>query len=285
MATTPHPIRLSTLGATLIALALATPFLCFAQAAASKTAPSLAKFAGTWKENESKRTLGPSVTLKFRLDAKGNLEELRGADARPLVQSVRFDGKPYTIDASNNRIAWKQIDKNHFERKLFEGDKLLTTRDIQVSDDAKTLSEATTRMLADGKKDVVTMKFRRTKGDAQGLAGIWQAVSYHSTAPTQWKYEAMADHLMVTEDTGVTFMVAPDGKPVAVTGPGVISGTMVALKVISPQTIEMAQSREGVPTGKVTATLSADGKVMTLSEVNLAPNASREPSVIVVEKQ
>lgn len=276
-------IQFPNFGARVIALVLTTSFLCFGQV--SKTSPSLGKFAGTWREDESKRTFGPTETLKFRLDAKGNLEELRGAEARPLVQPVRFDGKPHTIDASNNTIAWKQIDKNHFERKLFENAKLLTTREIQVSDSGKTLTEETTRTLLDGKKNVTTIKFHRAKGEGPGLAGIWQAESYHSTVPTRWKYEVMGDRLKMMDATGVTFTLAPDDKPVEVTGPAVISGTMAALKQTSPDKMELAESRQGVPTGRITITLSADEKVLTMSAINLAPNASRDPSVTVFEKQ
>jgi hypothetical protein len=277
--------RLSIFGARLVMLALATFFGCFAQAPASKAAPSLGKFAGTWKENESKLKMSPSNTLKFRRDAQGNLEELRGSDARPLIQPVRFDGKPYAVDGSKNTIIWKQIDKNRFERTIYENGKLLTTRRIQISDDGKTLTEDTERTLVDGKKAVTTIQFRRTTGEAQGLAAIWQAVSLHSTIPNQVTYEAMGDSLRVSTNQGVVYTAPLDGKPVAVTGPAVISGTMVALKLIDSQTMEIAQSREGVSTGKTTIAISANGKVMTTTTVNLAPNASREPSVTVFEKQ
>jgi len=272
-------IRFSHIGSRVLALTLVTSFLCFAQA------PSLGKFAGTWTEDESKRSFGSTETLKFRADAKGNLEELRGADARPLVQPVHFDGKPYTIDASTNSIAWKQIDKTHFERKLYDNGKLLNTREIQLSDDGKTLTEVTTRTLNEGKKQVITIKFHRTKGDGQGLAGIWQAESYHSTVPTQWKYSMMGDQLMMVDNTDVTLMLAPDGKPTDVKGPAVISGTMAALKPVSSDKLEIAESRQGVATTKLTLTLSGDGRVLTISAINLAPNASPEPSVTVFKKQ
>ena len=272
-------IRFSQMGSGVLALTLVTSFLCFAQA------PPLGKFAGTWTEDESKRTFGSTETLKFRTDAKGNLQELRGADARPLVQPVHFDGKPYTIDASTNSIAWKQIDKTHFERKLFDNGKLLNTREIQLSDDDKSLTEVTTRTLDDGKKQVITIKFHRTKGDGQGLAGIWQAESYHSTVPTQWKYSMMGDQLMMVDNTGVTLMLSPDGKPMDVKGSAIISGTMAALKPVSSDKLEITQSRQGVTTGKVTLTLSGDGKVLTTSAVNLAPNVSAAPSVTVFKKQ
>ena len=272
-------IRFSHIGSRVLALTLVTSSLCFAQA------PSLGKFVGTWTEDESKRSFGATETLKFRADAKGNLEELRGADARPLVQPIHFDGKPYTIDASPNSIAWKQSDKTHFERQLFENGKLLTTREIQLSDDGKALTEVTTRTLDGGKKQVITTKYHRTKAEGSGLAGIWQAEAYHSTVPTQWKYSMKGDQLMMVDNTGVTIMLAPDGKPTDVTGPAVISGTMAALKPVSSDKLEIDQSRQGVATGKLTLTLSGDGKVLTMSAVNLAPNASSEPSVSVFMKQ
>jgi hypothetical protein len=280
-----HSERLSIFCARVITLALAASFVCFAQAPVSKAAPSLGKFTGTWKEDESKLKISPSDTLKFRRDAQGNLEELRGSEARPLVQPVRFDGKPYSVDGSKNTIVWKQIDKNHFERTIFEDGKLVTTRRIQISDDGKTLTQETERTLVDGKKDVATEGFRRTTGEAQGLAAIWQLVSYHSTIPLQVTFEAMGDRLKVSVNDGRGYTAGLDGKPVARTGPAVISGSMVALKLIDAQTIEEAQSREGVPTGKATMTISADGKTMTRTDVNLAPNASREPSVTVFQKQ
>lgn len=277
-----HTLRIARflhIGSKLLALTLVTSSLCFAQA------PSLGRFAGTWTEDESKRSFGSTETLKFRADAKGNLEELRGADAKPLVQPIHFDEKPYTIDASTNSIAWKQIDKTHFERKLFDNGKLLTTREIQLSDDGKTLTEETSRTLNGGKKQVITIKFHRTKGEGQGLAGIWQADSYHSTVPTQWQYSMMGDQLMMVDSTGVTLMLSPDGKPSDVKGPAVISGTMASLKPVSSDKLEMTQSRQGVTTGKITLTLSGDGKMLTMSAVNLAPNASPQPSVTVFKKQ
>lgn len=156
---------------------------------------------------------------------------------------------------------------------------------IQLSDDAKTLTEETTRTLNGGKKQVITIRFHRAKGEGQGLAGIWQADSYHSTVPAQWKYSMMGDQLMMVDSTGVTLMLSPNGKPTEVKGPAVISGTMAALKPVSSDKLEMAQSRQGVTTAKVTFTLSDGGKVLTLSAVNLAPNASAAPSVTVFKKQ
>jgi hypothetical protein len=61
---------------------------------------------------------------------------------------------------------------------------------------------------------------------------------------------------------------------------------MIALKQVAAQTIETAETKgRAVPTTKGTISISADGKVMTLTEVDMASGASREPSVTVLEKQ
>jgi hypothetical protein len=193
--------------------------------------------------------------------------------------------KAYPIDGSKNTIAWKQIDKNKFERQIFESDKLIATRRIQISADGKTLTEDTDRPLADGKPSITTIVFRRTSGDAQGLVGIWKPESMHSTVASQIKYEAVGTgRLKGSSDQGVTFTLALDGKPVAVTGPAVISGTMVAGKQIDGHTLELTNSREGVPTAKSITVISGDGKVVTVTTTNLGA-ASAEASVAVFEKQ
>jgi hypothetical protein len=89
----------------------------------------------------------------------------------------------------------------------------------------------------------------------------------------------------VSTNEGVTYTVAVDGKPVPVTGPTVITGTMVAFKQIDALTLESAQSRYGVPTFKSTIVMSGDGKVMTVTTADLAASASGDPSVTVYEKQ
>jgi hypothetical protein len=200
------------------------------------------------------------------------------------VQPVRFDGKTYSVDASKNTILWKQIHRNHFERTIFESGKLIATRRIQISADGKTLMEDNEQTLVDGKEAVTTRQFRWMI-EAEGLVATWRAVSYHSTIPNQVTYEAVGDRLKVSTDNGQVYAAALDGKPLAVTGPAIISVTMTGLKLIEAQTLEAAQSREGVPTAKATITISADGKVMTVTAVNLAPNANRDPSVTVFEKQ
>ena len=83
---------------------------CLAQSAAagqSASAPVIGRFVGMWKEDVSKRKVGALPNLRFERNAKGELEELRGPEVRPVVQAVVFDGKPHPINGGN-QIIWKQ---------------------------------------------------------------------------------------------------------------------------------------------------------------------------------
>jgi hypothetical protein len=214
------------------------------------------------------------------------LEELRGPEARPLVQPVNFDGKPYQVDNSKNSLTWKQQDASHFERTISGNGKLIATRRIQISTDGKTLTEVTERKIPDGKDLVATVVFKRSSGDPQGLVGIWKPESVHTSEPGEVKYEAIGTNgLRATGRGGFTQIMTLDGKPTPVTGPAVISGTMIAAKIVNDRTIETTGSREGVVTGKGTLVISTDGKTMTSTFTSLGPNAGSAPGVVVYEKQ
>ena len=275
--------RLPIFGARMISLALLSSMLCLAE---STPAIVIAKFVGTWKENEAKRKLGSGLALRFRHTANEQLEELRGPEARPVAQPVNFDGKPYKLDNSKNTIVWKQQDATHFERTISENGNLITTRRIQISADGKTLTEVTERKIPGGKDLVATVVFKRSSGDQQGLVGIWKPESVHTSEPSQVTHEAVGSNgLRITSRGGFTQTLTFDGKPTPVTGPAVIPGTMIAAKIVNDRTIETASSREGVVTGKATLVISADGKTMTSTFTSLGPNAGSEPGVVVYEKQ
>ncbi len=270
--------RLPIFGARMISLALLSSMLCLAE---STPAIVIAKFVGTWKENEAKRKLGSGLALRFRRTANEQLEELRGPEARPVAQPVNFDGKPYKLDNSKNTIVWKQQDATHFERTISDDGNLISTRRIQISADGKTLTEVTERKIPGGKDLVATVVFKRSSGDQQGLVGIWKPESVHTSEPMQVKHEALGTNgLRITGAGRVSQTLTFDGKPTPVTGPTVIPGAMIAARIVNDRTIETTSSREGVVTGKGTLVISPDGTFTSLS-----PNAGSEPGVTVWEKQ
>jgi hypothetical protein len=271
--------------ARIIPLVFVSTLLCFGQSS-SAPASVIGRFAGTWKENEAKAKLGSAPGLRFRTSGDGGLEELRGTDAAPLVQPVHFDGKPYAVDSGKNTLAWKQTVPNQFERQIFQEGQLIATRRIKISNGGKTLTEETEQKLQDGTTSLVTVIYSRSSGEGSGLAGIWKPQSRHSNNPARITVSgAGANSLKWTNQTGVTYTAALDDKPVSVTGPAVISGTMIAYKKIDDYTLASTSSRNGVVTGNGTLTLSPDGKVLTVTNMQVGSNVGKDPSVSVYEKQ
>jgi hypothetical protein len=118
--------------------------------ALSDHATVIKNFVGTWKEDQAKRKLGSMPPLRFQRSPDGELQELRGPEARPLIQPLKFGNAAYSVDNSKNTILWKRIDGTRYERQLFESGKLITTRQISLSNDGKTLTEVTRRKLDGG---------------------------------------------------------------------------------------------------------------------------------------
>lgn len=267
-------------------LALIASLTTQAQSQSSEP-PVIAKLVGSWKEDQSKRKLGGSfANLRFRQSANGGLEELRGPDVKPVVQPVKFDGKPYAVDESKDTIVWKQMDASHFERQIFQGGKLISTRRIQISPDGKTLTQVTEQVLTNGKQGVQTAVFQRSSGGPQGLAGIWKPQSVKTNIAVTFRFErAGSNSLKFTNGTGQTYTLAFDNTPVTVEGPAVITGGMIAARIIDDHTVELTSSRQGAVSAKSIYSISNEGKVLTVTDTTIGPEGNREPSVRIFEKQ
>jgi hypothetical protein len=242
------------------------------------------RFAGNWVEDLSQRKTGAERSLTFRNGADG-LEELRGSYTRPLVESVRFGTAPYAFGEPNATMEWKQLGDGRFERTMTENGKPIEIREITVSPDGKTLTEISERNLADGKRSTTTIVYARASGSAQNLEGVWKTQTLRSDTPFKMSIQAVGSTLKVSTGAGATYVLTFDGKPAAVTGPVLISGTTSTGKIVSDGVIEIASARLGTPAGTATWTLSADGKSLTTSFMALGPDASKEPSVSVYLKQ
>jgi hypothetical protein len=248
----------------------------------------ISRFTGTWKEDVSKRKVGSTAHLRFQVNAKGSLEEVRGPETRPIVQPVMFDGKSHEFgDSQGNNISWKRGGANTFERLLADrSGRPVTTRRISISTDGKTLTEETESKRTDGQTSVNTIVYQRVSGEGAALTGRWKPVSFKTNNPSVQKFEAAGPSaLKVSSDNGNTWTVTLDGKPAPVTGPAVIDNTMTAAKRIDDRTIEFTESREGVTSGRTVRTVSADGKTLTATSTTVGPNSNSEPSVIVYIKQ
>lgn len=265
-----------------ILLVVAAPAPALSQTSASATA--LDRFAGTWREDESRRQIGSMRHLIFRRSAAGALEEERGSEARPTVQPVIFGGEPYKVEGVNT-IAWKQIDANRFERAISGSEGLINTRRISISADGTTLMEAIDQKTNDGRPVTNTSVYQRISGDAAGLVGRWKPRSVKSTRPAVVRLERAGNALKFSDDIGGGYTFTLDDEPVALNGPAVIAGSMISAKMSDERTIETTSSRLGVVTGHGKRTVSSDGRTLTVTALNVGPNASTEPSVTVYVKQ
>lgn len=246
------------------------------------------RFVGTWVEDQSKRTMGAERSLTFRQSANGGIEELRGSYARPLVQPVRFGVPAYAVDGSRNSIAWKQLSPSQFERVISQSGVALNTRRIQISPDGKVLTEVTEEQTG-GKKSTLTIVYRRTSAEGQGLVGMWKPESRKSDPSNVMQIAAAGTGLKVTNNPDRPgrneFTLLFDGKPATVDGPTVISGTTTSGRRVDESTIQLALAREGVPTGTATWTLSPDSKTLTSRAMVVGPDASKEPTITVFARQ
>jgi hypothetical protein len=277
-----NPYRRSTVRAMAMAFGLLAPLAAFGQT--SSPAKVAGHFAGNWVEDQSQRKTGAERSLTFRNGPKG-LEELRGSYSRPLVEPVRFGAAPYAFGEPNATMEWKQLGDGRFERTMMDNGKTVETRQITVSPDGKTLTEIEKRNLADGKQSTTTTVYARASGSGQNLEGVWKPQTLHSDTPLKMSIQAVGSTLKVSTESGLTFALTFDGKPDAVTGPALITGTTSTGKIVSDSVIQIANARLGTPSGTATWTLSSDGKTLTSSYMALGPDATKEPSVSVYLKQ
>ena len=277
-----NPCRRSAVHATVLALSLLAPLAALGQT--PPPAQVAGRFAGNWVEDPSQRKTGAERSLTFRNGPNG-LEELRGSYSRPLVESVRFGTAPYAFGETNATMEWKQLGDGRFERTMMENGKPVEIRQITVSPDGKTLTEISQRNLPDGKKTTTTIVYARSSGSGQKLDGVWKPQTVRSDTPFKMSIQSVGNTLKVSTGSGLAFALTFDGKPAAVTGPVIISGTTSTGKIVSDDVIEIANARLGTPAGMATWTLSANGKTLTTSFKALGPDATKEPSVSVYLKQ
>src|SRR4051812_27324838 len=122
-----------------LTLSVVSSLSLYGQAPKGDSQRFISSMSGTWTEDESKRTIGSGLDMRFRTSASGGLQELRGPILRPMVQPVKLDGKPYEVEGTT--MVWKEIDAHNFQRTTSRAGKELSVRRIKLSEDGKTATE------------------------------------------------------------------------------------------------------------------------------------------------
>jgi hypothetical protein len=260
-----------------------------ASAQSVEPASVIARFSGIWEMDETKFTVGPSSepNLRFQRNAKGELEELKGPEARPVVLPVIFDGKPHEIDGgSGTRVAWTQIDSITFESLLTDGQpesgRVGSSRRLRISSDGNTLTEEIERKAP--VTSLQTVVYRRMS-EGPGLAGRWKPESVKTNPPLSVKWEPAGTNGVKVSDPRSTFTIMFDRKSVPLIGLTGISNTMLVTRVLDDYTIEINESREGIMVARNVWTVSRDGKTLTATVTPVGPNDNHEPSVVAYVKK
>ena len=142
---------------------LLTMVLCLAGAAVCFAAdPNM----GTWKLNEAKSKLAPSMgknTMVMYAAAGDSIKvtvDGVDADGKPTHNewTGKFDGKDYAVtgDPTSDMRSYKRVDANTLTLAVKKGGKVTLTGRIQVSADGKTRTVTTSGTDAKGKKVNVT---------------------------------------------------------------------------------------------------------------------------------
>ena len=200
-------------------------------------------YAGRWKVNEDKSDYGPA--FNFRRDESGALRLTEGD--RSYI--VRFDGKEYPHPLGGV-VRWARIDDRSWEMTLTQNRKVIGNAIYRLSDDGRTL---TTRPKSGSG---LTLVYRRTSGERQGLVGAW---SLKTASDSTLEIDVAEGYDLVFTQDPAKLKVNVDGRDYHPTsGP-----ETVRISKVGSDGFSLTVSINGKPVVVDTFTVSADGQTLT----------------------
>jgi hypothetical protein len=259
----------------LLAAALAG---CAIVATVSAQSPDPA-FLGTWKVNQAKSDVS-QTRLAFTAKPSGEITmTIQGTS-----YDFRMDGQPHPAPFSST-ATWTETSPRSW-RTLYRMNNMDNNIDnYTLSDDGRTLTMRT-EILVPARSEQ-TMTFTRV-GSGDGLIGTWQGRSLQAAADQTMTLTADGGkirlHLLPIDASA---LLSPDGVEAPVTGPpaAIPPGMTVGLKITGPRTFDLALTDSGKPIFLQHATLSDDGRTLTVDSVNGPPGPTQDHTKIVYEKQ
>jgi len=225
---------------------------------------------GSWKADPSSlKYSGP--TFSVATDADG-FTTTRGGTANPKVVC---DGKPQTTP--DGMSTCKQAGMRYTIEVTKDGKKVRTVT-ISVSADGKTRTSKNEIFPTDDKPFTTTVTSERVSG-GPGMAGVWKEVKVVESQDTG----ILA--IKVTGDS-VSFKETDRDKPVICKLDGTETkvgdlGSM-SVKLADSQTLKVTYSSNGKVRRENTFVLSADGKMIT--ETDVTPDPSPSTMVLMLHK-
>jgi len=250
--------------------------------AACVAAPALAAdnpWYGTWKMDVAKSHL-TGTTFTYSKEANG-LDQFSDG-----VTSYTFTANgidyPMTGGATESWVftgpnAWKVTDK--------QNGSVVSTSDVKVSPNCKTMTTATTGTRPDGSAIHEEDTYTKTKSDGC-LEGTWKSVKMNSNAPNTfiisagsapdtWKWD-IPDEKESVEGKA-------DGSDLPVTGSTVPAGLTVAFKMDGARKVDVTVKLGGKAVSEGNDVLAANGKSFT--GTSWTPGKENEKTTAVYVKQ
>ncbi len=217
---------------------------------------------GSWKADMSSlKYSGP--TFSVAADADG-FTTTRGGKANPKVVC---DGKPQTTP--DGMLTCKKSGMG-YEIELTKDGKKLRTVKISISADGKTRTSKNEVFPTGDKPFTTTVTSERVSG-GPGMAGVWKETKVVSTRDTGTLT------IKITGDS-VAFKETDNDKPVIckLDGTETKVGDMgsMSVKLADPHTLKVTYSSDGKVRRENTFVLSADGKMITETDVTPDPSPS-----------
>jgi len=229
-------------------LLLLLPILAMAQS----------QFEGTWKNDESKMQL-PTKPDMFVLQ-NGTYE------CKTCVPPyfIKADGTDQKVsgDPYADTLSVKVIDDHTVENTYKRAGKVVETDKNVISADGNTLTVYWTdsgQPTGGTRTGTYTAK-RGANGPAGAhlLSGSWKGEKQEVPAGITWTYKIKGNELTMTTPYGQSYTAKLDGIDAPYKGdPGT---TNVSVKMLSKNTLEETDKRDGKVTGIIKFTVSADGK-------------------------
>jgi hypothetical protein len=160
---------------------------------------------------------------------------------------------------------------------------LITTTNIKISADAKTMTTVSTGKKPDGQDFVKRLTAQRVSG-GPGLVGKWKSTKVDAS-PDSWDVGPNGDDGLTFEfgDSATECSVRFDNKDYPCTGPtGIPKGFTVSVQKTGARSIAFTVKADGKAISSDAINVSADR--MTLNDENM-PAATKEKTKAVYDKQ
>ena len=180
---------------------------------------------------------------------------------------VKADGKDQAISGNPyiDTVAIKVVSDHEIQETDKKGGKVVSTSSSTVSPDGKSLSFEFNDSSNTNGGPPVTGKGQATKvadgpAGTHAISGSWKLAKFENISDNGivWTYKVNGNEITMTNPTGQNYTAKLDGTEAPMKGdPGV---TSVSVKMLSSDTLQETDKRDGKLIGVMTMTAAGDGK-------------------------